>query len=1068
MARRLGEADNVCRVFISSTFEDLKEERSRLAQRVFPALRNRFAGEGITVVDVDLRWGISEEQSRLDGTLNLCLTEVGNCVPCFIIILGGRYGWRPPIDPLAAAHHPWLADYPDRSITELEIRSILDNIAAARDAGGLVGAFCYLKSLEEGSAEIDAEQVRLRQELMESGLIEASAFASVDELEAGLQADMESFLGEMARRFNASTTIPEIVRSYHRTAAGQRATREENPAERIIGLEPAGHWVVHAGCGMGKTTIALEYVQSLLARGHRLPPALAPTDPATDAARMVIPIFLQHSSYGGHTGRMVQAIIDMLLDPDQPAAHPEAAAPLLLLPLLLADLTERLAEAVAGGGTIVIDGIDVCMGDVVHEDFEQFIGALPPGIRVAVTIDSATLERLLPPGRRSLDEAVTVTALPPLPPGKALAGIEQALAVYGKRLDDRRMASMAASPLRDNPRGMAEIADELRSRSTFATLDDDIARLCRAESLDELHALQLSTRLEESTPIEAVALRLTMAFLALSPSGLAEDMLRAVVMEQRPTLTSRDWSVVMVAMQPFVSLNNGRLQPADPDLRRQFAAMAFAVLDRSTVLGSLVDFLLRYPVGAGLVCEALRALRHAGETERLDSCLADPELVIALAGQDWLEFLACLKAALDGRPYWALAAHRNPERMSGHPAALALLAHGLEAVAAAPPKKEDDLAGFMLTALDGGYDDLVEAAAADTRIAEGVDLDAIRQRAEHGHLGFRTLLHLAMAHSPFEALCLYRRGPGVVVQFSDNFRTDPTMAWGGMCFISYRTMRNETLGQDLRAPDTLWGDRRPEPIMYWAAVKVLEKERRAAIETMEEAPIRTARAKLRGFLERGLTIAVLVQDLDMASEVMSKILDDEHGNLPRIYDHVRKCKVFQRAAAALGDFEAHCRFVVVQAALALRSGNQVQLTDALAALDRVIAVNRGEGFQHYLVGTRNAVAEALVSAIGTCYLPDTRNWRFNHVQFARRWIKGGHAEGAAPTIDWPQVTALFGVCPDDEDFDSELAEAGFAQTSGTATTAAETPPSESALAVLKEASPFLIVIATLIYWWWLY
>jgi hypothetical protein len=1067
MVRRLGEAENVCRTFISSTFEDLKEERSRLAQRVFPALRNRFAGEGITVVDVDLRWGISEEQSRLDGTLNLCLTEVGNCVPCFIIILGGRYGWRPPIDPVAAAHHPWLADYPDRSITELEIRSILDNIAAVRDTGGLVGAFCYVKTLEEDCAGIDAEQASLRQELMENGLMETRTFTSSDELEAGLLADMEGFLGEMAHRLRAGITIPEIVRSYHRTAVGQRTGGDTNPAERLIGLEPAGHWVVHAGCGMGKTTLAFEYVQALLARGHRLPPLLTKADPAMDAARMVIPIFLQYSSYGGHIGRMVEAILDMLGAAGKPSDSPATVAP-LLLPLLQAELIERLGKEVSGGATIVIDGLDGCLGSVVHEDFEQFIGALPPGIRVVTTIDSANLHRLLPPGRRSLDEVVTVTALPPLSPGKALIGIERALAVYGKCLDGQRMASLAASPLRDNLRGIAEIADELRSRSTFATLDDDIARLCRAQTLDELHALQLRARLEESTPTEATALRLVMAFLALSPSGLAEDLLRAMVVAQCPSLSSRDWSVVMVAAQPFVSFNDGRLQPADPDLRRQFAAMAFAVLDRASVLDSQVDFLLHHPTGTWPVCEALRILRHAGETERLDSCLADPERVIALAGQDWLEFLACLKAALDGRPYWELAAHGQFEGMSGHPAALALLAHGLEAVEAAPPRREDDLAGFMLTALDGGYDDLLAAAADDPRISGGADLDAIRQRAEQGQLGFRTLLHLAMAHSPFEALCLYRRGPGVVVQFSDHFRTDPAMAWGGMCFISYRTIRHEPSGQILRAPDTLWGDRRPAPILYWAAVKVLEEERSAAIETMEEASIRMARTKLRGFLERGLTIAILMQDLDMASEVMSKIFDDEHGNLPRIYDHIRKCKVLQRAAATLGDFEAHCRFVFVQAAMALRSGNQIQLTDALAALDHVIAVNRGESFQHYLIGTRKAVAEALASAIGTCDLPDARDWRFNHVQFAQRWITDGYAEGAAPTIDWPRVTALFGVRPDDQDFDTELAEAGGTAIRGVVTSATEAPPPESGLALLKEASPFLIVIATLIYWWLLY
>jgi telomerase protein component 1 len=83
------------RVFISSTFRDMHAERDYLSKVIFPEVRETLKHRGIYLVDVDLRWGITEEESEKGETLKICLDEIHNSRPFFIGILGHRYGWVP-------------------------------------------------------------------------------------------------------------------------------------------------------------------------------------------------------------------------------------------------------------------------------------------------------------------------------------------------------------------------------------------------------------------------------------------------------------------------------------------------------------------------------------------------------------------------------------------------------------------------------------------------------------------------------------------------------------------------------------------------------------------------------------------------------------------------------------------------------------------------------------------------------------------------------------------------------------------------------------------------------------
>ncbi|MFH0953762.1 MAG: DUF4062 domain-containing protein [Verrucomicrobiota bacterium] len=116
--------DRVIRVFISSTFRDMMRERDLLVKEVFPELRRKCAKRFVTFTEVDLRWGITEEQANEGQVLPLCLAEIERSRPYFIGLLGERYGWIPDtIRPEIIEREPWLKEHVrDRtSVTELEI-----------------------------------------------------------------------------------------------------------------------------------------------------------------------------------------------------------------------------------------------------------------------------------------------------------------------------------------------------------------------------------------------------------------------------------------------------------------------------------------------------------------------------------------------------------------------------------------------------------------------------------------------------------------------------------------------------------------------------------------------------------------------------------------------------------------------------------------------------------------------------------------------------------------------------------------------------------------------------------
>ncbi len=155
------------RVFLSSTFRDFMAERELLAKRVFPALNRRARERGVELVEVDLRWGVTQTQAEVGHALEICLKEIERCRPYFIGMLGDSYGSLTPPQrqllqgsPQLLEERQWLdGRIGEASYTELEIEHGLHLLRNPAMAGR---AFFYFRDPAWSNPKADAGEAGWR------------------------------------------------------------------------------------------------------------------------------------------------------------------------------------------------------------------------------------------------------------------------------------------------------------------------------------------------------------------------------------------------------------------------------------------------------------------------------------------------------------------------------------------------------------------------------------------------------------------------------------------------------------------------------------------------------------------------------------------------------------------------------------------------------------------------------------------------------------------------------------------------------------------------------------------
>jgi len=77
-------------------------ERDFLVKQVFPELREWCAQHKLNLIDIDLRWGVTEQDATQNKrVVNVCLDRIDESRPFFLCFLGQRRGWVPGPDDIA-------------------------------------------------------------------------------------------------------------------------------------------------------------------------------------------------------------------------------------------------------------------------------------------------------------------------------------------------------------------------------------------------------------------------------------------------------------------------------------------------------------------------------------------------------------------------------------------------------------------------------------------------------------------------------------------------------------------------------------------------------------------------------------------------------------------------------------------------------------------------------------------------------------------------------------------------------------------------------------------------------
>src|SRR4051794_24606436 len=623
------------KVFVSSTFRDMQAEREELIKRVFPQVRRMCEERGVGWSEVDLRWGVTDEQKAEGAVLPICLAEIDRSRPYFIGLLGQRYGWVPEQLPVGIVDElPWLAPLIGTSVTEIEIlHGVLNDRSSAGHAYFYTRDPAWLASrpLDEqallGEFESDEEIARLGPEA--AGNAAADRRQRLEALkQPGVDAGLASFEYPDPQALGARvlSDFSALIESLFPLRVDDDRSAVEAEAHRAYGhAQRRGHVVRPA------IVAAIEAAVS----GVGLPVMLS-GDPGAGASALASQwvtdwqtahprdVIVEH-----HVGATAESadwsalaarlIVELERGHDfQSAGDPPGDAPGRRTALFAA-----LARAGAADRRTVlfVDGVDLLTDVDGAPDLTWLPKQLPTSVRVVLTAGD---ERPVVEARR---RGWTTVDVPPLDETERRELVRLFLGRYAKGLDEVHVARLVSAPATGNELYLRTVLDELRQHGDHFTIGRVIEHYLAAASLDELLALVLE-RYEGDFERDRV--------------GLVGDSMRAVWAARRgitepelldtlgdiasggAALPSAFWSPLVLAAEAGLVTQSGRLVFATEPHRRAVERRYLRDdADRRSAHAALAATFATYDLGPRVIDELPWQQLGAGDVDAMVATISD-------------------------------------------------------------------------------------------------------------------------------------------------------------------------------------------------------------------------------------------------------------------------------------------------------------------------------------------------------------------------------------------------------------------------------------------------------------
>jgi tetratricopeptide (TPR) repeat protein len=621
-------------------------EREELVKHIFPQLRSFCELRHVVLTEVDLRWGIPQEEIDAGKVLPICLAEVANCQPFFVCLLGDRYGTSVNSIPDELVEgDPWLKDHEGKSITELEVwHGVLNR------PPDLVHALFYFRSSSgvltlpgtDGVAE-EAEAGRKLEQLKRRIL---NSHAPVREYASPRQAG-ELLLADLKALFGQIFPEESIPGPLEQEAAAHD-TFAESRSRIYIGLQQHFDYldehvasrrpplIVTGEAGAGKSALLASWARRRMGYPTSIPLSSSLSDrlrgtirrlvnpsPTREPDAFLLAHFVEASAGSADWAAMLRRIMEALREhfglsldiPDR--TH--------LLPLAFAN--HLRATASLGTVILLLDGIDHLMGGEQLSGLAWLPSDVPANVRLIVTAaDGGVVEQLR--ARRW-----EVLKIKPLATDERATFITSYLEQYRKRLDRASVRRVTLAAAAANPLYLRTVLEELRLFGRQSSeLPAVIENLLAAGGTEELFEKVL-VRLEGDYLLPpargggGLAPR-TMRLLWAARQGLSENELAEMLGTSDGPLPAALWSPFFLSVKESLLNRSGLLSFSHEAFRRAAERRYLpAEGDRRDAHRELADYFARAGSWPRRVDELPWHLAALEEWGKLSSLLASPEFL---------------------------------------------------------------------------------------------------------------------------------------------------------------------------------------------------------------------------------------------------------------------------------------------------------------------------------------------------------------------------------------------------------------------------------------------------------
>lgn len=604
------------RVFVSSTFLDMKAERDELVKRVFPKLRRLCESRSVAWGEVDLRWGITDGKSAEGKVLPICMEEIRRC-HYFIGLVGERYGWLPDaISPELLAREPWLRKYPQRSVTELEILyGALRNSESAENALFYFRDPRYIERLPpdqrqdflSDTPEASLKLAELKKKIRESGVVVRENYLDPQTLG---QLVLDDLTRIVEQRFPPLSAGGELSREQadHEIFAATRTKFYIGDPEYFEKLDrhAAGDgppMLVRGGLGSGKSALLANW--ALRYRGAH---------PGTPLLLHFIGSTPRSSDWAAMLRRLMGEFKRLFTLPEEVPTESDA----------LRQEFPAWLERVASRGRLVLalDGLDRLDDQSGALDLVWLPPAMPSNIRLMASAVPGRAESVAAARRwDTLD-------LRPLNTNERRTFVIRYLGQFSKELSAERTGRIANARQSANPLYLRAVLEEMRLFGEHDALDQRIGYYLEARNAVELYAKILS-RWEQDyqghSDLNRNLVGDAMSILWASRHGLSETELSDLLGRNGTPLPRALWSPLFLAASEFLQDRAGLLTLLHDDAREAVrrAYLPTAELEQK-VHRRLAEYFGDGPLADRQFSEYPWQLSRAGAWRELGDLLANP------------------------------------------------------------------------------------------------------------------------------------------------------------------------------------------------------------------------------------------------------------------------------------------------------------------------------------------------------------------------------------------------------------------------------------------------------------